>query len=251
MPMHNWKKVRAGIYHAFHHGWIHEIARSLNQALPKEYYALPGQTTAGFGPDVLTLQGSRPDDDDEHSQNGTMATATSVRLRPKTRFMVETDVRFFERKKSEIAIRHVSDDEIIAVVEIVSPGNKSGKKAFQKSLDKACQLLEERVHLLIIDPFPPTKRDPDGIHAAIWDWEDERNDQFQLPPDKPLTLVAYECDSVTRAYIETIAVGDPLPDMPLFLDSEEYISVPLEATYKAAFDVMPKRWKSVLESKTI
>lgn len=54
--------------------------------------------------------------------------------------------------------------------------------------------------MLLIDPFPPTRRDPDGIHAAIW--AEVTDETFQLSPDKPLTLVAYETGLTTRAYIE-------------------------------------------------
>jgi hypothetical protein len=68
-----------------------------------------------------------------------------------------------------------------------------------------------------------------------------------LPPNKPLTLVAYECDLTTRAYIEPVAVGDPLPDMPLFLEPHGHVLVPLEAAYQAAFAGMPRRWREVLE----
>jgi hypothetical protein len=100
--------------------------------------------------------------------------------------------------------------------------------------------------LLIIDPFSPGPRDPNGVHAAIWD--DDEGEPFQLPPDKPLTLVAYACGLTTRAYIEPIAVGDALPDMPLFLEPNGYVNVPLESTYQAAFAVQPERWRRVLES---
>src|SRR6266851_2379946 len=63
MPVHDWTRVDAGIFHAFHHGWIEELARALNRGvLPSDYYALPEQHAAGFGPDVLTLQGSGWDD---------------------------------------------------------------------------------------------------------------------------------------------------------------------------------------------
>ena len=56
MPVHDWTRVDAGVYHAFHHGWIEELARALNHGvLPPDYYALPEQYAAGFGPDVLTL----------------------------------------------------------------------------------------------------------------------------------------------------------------------------------------------------
>ena len=50
------------------------------------------------------------------------------------------------------------------------------------------------------------------------------------------------------AFIEPVAVGDPLPDMPLFLEPEVYVNVPLEETYQAAFTVQPERWKRVLEA---
>ena len=41
MPIHDWTKVDAGIFHHFHHAWIDEIQRVLNHGLlPDEYYAL-------------------------------------------------------------------------------------------------------------------------------------------------------------------------------------------------------------------
>ena len=51
-----------------------------------------------------------------------------------------------------------------------------------------------------------------------------------------------------RAVIESLAVGDVLPDMPLFLTPEFYVNVPLERTYCAAFDGVPRRWREVLET---
>lgn len=53
MPMHDWTRVDAGIYHAFHHEWISEISRALNRGLlPDDFYALPEQQAAEFGPDM-------------------------------------------------------------------------------------------------------------------------------------------------------------------------------------------------------
>jgi hypothetical protein len=79
--------------------------------------------------------------------------------------------------------------------------------------------------------------DPHGIHKAIWD---ELTDQpFELPPDKPLTLAAYQVEPLTTSYVEPIAVGDYLPDMPLFLYDEHYINVPLEETYQSTWQVLP------------
>jgi hypothetical protein len=244
MPMHDWTRVAAGIFHAFHHDWITEIARALNNGLlPNDYYALPEQQAAGFGPDVLALQS--PSAKEGEAAAASSDTATLIRTRPKSQFHAETDAEFYRRKKSSIAVRHISGDRIVAMLEVISPGNKASRHALRAFVDKACELLEHRIHLLLIDPFPPTLRDPNGIHAAIW--EEVQDKPFALPEKKPLTLVAYECGPTTQAHIQTLAVGDPLPDMPLYLEPDGHVLVPLESTYQIAFAGMPRRWRTVLE----
>jgi hypothetical protein len=211
MPMHDWKKVDAGIFHAFHHDWITALGQALNAGLlPEDYYALPEQVAAGLGPDVLTLQAQPASSDSE--------SAIATRPRPTTRFVAETAIEFYRRKKSSVVIRHVSGDRMVPVLEVVSPGNKSTRNGFRAFINKVCELLEYRIHLLLIDPFPPTQRDPEGVHAAIW--AEVTDEAFQLPDDKPLTLAAYETGIVTRAYIEPIAVGEALPEMPLYLEPD-------------------------------
>jgi hypothetical protein len=241
--MHDWTTIPDGIFHAFHHEWISELSRVLNGGLlPQDYYALPEQIAAGFGPDVLTLQAARLNS--VPSKAGGIVTAQSVtRARPRTRFVAETEGEYYRRKKNSVVVRHVSGDEIVAMIEIVSPGNKASRRAFDAFLDKACELIEQRIHLLIVDPFPPGPRDPNGVHAAIW--EEIEGGSFPLPADKPLTFVSYECGLTTRAYIEPIAVGDALPDMALFLEPDGCVMTPLEKTYQSAFAAMPQRWRSV------
>ena len=239
MPMHDWTRVEAGIYHDFHHEWISEIKRALNRGLlPPDYYAMAEQQAAGFGPDVLTLQDANLD-----SSSG-RGTGAMTRTRPKSSHYAQTPAEFHRRRNSSIAVRHVSGDRIVAMVEIVSPGNKSNANAFHAFVLKACELLEHRIHLLLMDPFPPGRRDPNGIHGAIWAQVDDN--LFHLPPERPLTFVAYECELVTHAFIETIAVGEPLPNMPLFLEPGAHVSVPLEATYNAAWETVPARWQRVI-----
>jgi hypothetical protein len=62
-----------------------------------------------------------------------------------------------------------------------------------------------------------------------------------------LTLVSYSSDLTYSAYVQPIAVGDRLPDMPLFRDPEHYVNVPLESSYLGAWRGVPQRWRSVLE----
>lgn len=247
MPIHDWTRVAAGIFHDFHHGWIEELKRALNSGLlPGEYYALAEQHAAGFGPDVLTLQGVG--DDGDRAAPGTTPAAGGTGLLlapPKIRLTAETDMEFYRRKQNTVSVRHVSGDRIVAMVEVVSPGNKAGRNALRSFVEKAAELLDKRVHLLILDLHPPGRRDPHGIHAAIW--EEISGQESDAPPAKPLTLAAYESALTVRAFAAPVAVGDTLPDLPLFLEPGAHINVPLEATYQAAFHAVPRRWRRVLE----
>src|SRR5262249_1011825 len=58
MPVHDWTRVNAGIFHDFHPARIEEINGALNRGIPPpDHYALAEQIAGGLGPDVLTLQG--------------------------------------------------------------------------------------------------------------------------------------------------------------------------------------------------
>jgi hypothetical protein len=104
--------------------------------------------------------------------------------------------------------------------------------------------VEHGLHVLVVDLFPPGPRDPNGIHPAIW--SEFRDEPYTQPPDQPLTLVSYEAGPRTRARIQPVAVGERLPDMPLFLAPDLYVSVPLESTYGAAFEGITRRTQHLL-----
>jgi hypothetical protein len=244
MPVHDWTRVDAGIFHDFHHAWIEEIKRALNAGLlPDDYYAMAEQHAAGFGPDVLALQ-ERESDEAETPQfpsgGGLLLAAPSV---PVT---AETDMEFYRRKQNAVAVRHVSGDRVVAMVEVVSAGNKSSRNALRSFVEKAAELLNERIHLLILDVHPPGPRDPEGIHGAIWD--EIAGQEYNAPRDRPLTLAAYETELTVRAYVEHLAVGDTFASMPLFLEPGGQVPVPLEQTYQSAFSALPRRWQVVLEA---
>ena len=143
---------------------------------------------------------------------------------PRVRITAETDLEFYRRKQNVAAVRHVSGDQLVAIVEIVSKGNKSGRKAFEDFVRKAAEFLDHQVHLLILDLQPTTPRDPQGIHGAIWD--EVAGEEYVRPADKPLTLAAYESGAGVRAFVEPVGVGDTMIDMPLFLEPGRYVAPP-------------------------
>ena len=49
MPVHDWTRVEAGSFHAFHHRWISAISNALTEGvLPEYYYALAEQGRRPF-----------------------------------------------------------------------------------------------------------------------------------------------------------------------------------------------------------
>jgi hypothetical protein len=241
MPIHDWTRVRANRFHDFHQRWTVAICNALNAGrLPPGYFAMVEQKAGGPEPDIITLELTSP----ATSAPG----GVGIDLHPpKARFVARTEAAGYARKANRITVRH-PDGEVVAVIEIVSPGNKGSRHAIRAFARKAVELLHAGVHLLIVDLFPPGRRDPEGIHKVVWDRLHE--EPFALPPDKPLTVAAYAAGTEMVAYVEPVAVGDPLPDMPVFLTADRYIPCPLEATYQTAWEQFPAPLKGPLESSS-
>ena len=253
MAVHDWTRVEAGVFHHFHLSWIDAIARALNAGiLPADYYALGEQHAAGFEPDVLSLRTEHPGvgngDPAKSWHSSSVPHETALLAPPTTRIIAEASTEFYRRKQSTVTVRHVSGDRIVAVVEIVSPGNKSSRNAVEQIVKKAGELLDRGIHLLIVDLLPPGRNDPHGIHGAVWEYL--AGQEYCPPSNEPLTLAAYESDLTLRTYVEPVAVGEPLPKMPLFLEPGGCVFVPLEATYETAWGGVPRRWQNVLAAET-
>lgn len=261
MPVHDWTRVISGNFHDFHEAWIAELRKLLNtDVLPREFYALSEQRAAGREPDVLTLE-TREDVDStnesgEAPDGGVMTLTRSAVLRnavqdaPRVEFIEESDPEFYAGRANRLAIYHANGDRLVAYIEVVSPGNKDRQSAVDEFLAKLDEALEAGCHLLVIDILPPGKYDPRGIHAAYW--EDRTETPHAVNDERPLGLSAYRAMRQNgvfcpTAYFQRVKIGEPLPDMPLFLTPDDYVYVPLEATYLEAWRGVPKYWQEVVE----
>jgi hypothetical protein len=233
--MHDWSRVSAGVYHNFHVLWMAQITNRLNAGLlPKGMIAMAEQVIGGLEPDVVSLQRN---DIDFSDAGGSTATMIEAPPRPQTHFVIPVEVERYAAKANRVVVRH-SLGKIVAIVELVSPGNKDSRHALRSFVEKTVDLLYDNINLLVIDPFPPGPRDPQGIHKAIWD--EITDEPFELPADRKLTLAAYQAAPIKTAYVEPFAVGGPIPDMPLFLHNDFYINLPLETTYMDTWKVLPQ-----------
>jgi hypothetical protein len=244
MPIHDWTRVDAGLFHHFHQDWTIEMCRSLNGGrLPPGFTALTDQQTTGPIPDVLTLH-RLPKQPAPRETAGGVAVAAAP---PQARFVDVIEEDTYARRANRIRIQH-RHGRIVAVIEIVSPGNKNARTALAAFVRKAADLIWQGMHLLVVDLFPPSDRDPQGIHKAIWD--ELGGHPFDRPPDKPLTVAAYRAVPTKTAYVEPLAVGDALPPaMPIFLTEDDYILAPLEETYRASWAAYPGEFKEMVEGE--
>lgn len=251
MPIHDWTRVEAGIFHSHHGCWITEIQMALNDGLlPAGFYALSEQHAGRAITDVLMLHASPeltepatflPPLPFPANGGGTAVAEAPPRVRRKRTF----DMAMRQRT---LAIRHVSGHRLVALLEIVSPANKDRAESVNGFAGKILSALHFGVHILLVDLFPPGPFDPQGMHGAIKQRLEDGGEPYDLPADEPLTLASYACGQPIDIYLEHAAVGAVLPEMPLFLRHDRYVNVPLEATYQAAYRGMPAFWKQVLES---
>ncbi len=237
MPIHDWTRLEPGDFHDFLQGWVIGIRNALNGGLlPQEYIAMAEQVTGRPIPDVVALQTRGP-----KGAPGGIAVATAP---PTARVIAKFEKINYAKRADRVVIRH-GRGKVVAIIEIVSPGNKDSRNAIRTFIEKAADILNQGVNLLVVDLFPPTPRDPKGIHKAIWDeFEDE---PFEAPPGKLLTVASYIGGDLPEAYMEPVGVGDPLPSMPIFLSESRYIPAPLETTYMQSWAVFPALLKEIID----
>lgn len=239
--IHDWTRVDANLFHHFHQAWTIAICNALNSGLlPKGFSALVEQHAGGVVPDVLAVERSRRWPEIVEASWGAVVTAEP----PRTRLVLHAQNEALAARGNRITIRHPLG-EIVSVIELVSPGNKASRSAIKSLVDMTVDFLRNGIHILVVDLFPPGVRDPDGIHKVIWD--EFQDEPFALPADKRLTLVAYVASLPKVAYIELVGIVDALPDMPVYLDLDHYVRVPLESTYQSAWSSCPEDMREFVE----
>src|SRR5437762_357710 len=113
MPIHDWMRVPAGLFHHFHQHWSVEIARALNRrTLPKDVSALVEQRAGPPEPDVLV----------------------------EARIVRRTGNEIYADRANRILVKHHLG-RIIAIIEIVSPGNKDSRGALRDFVEKTIDFL--------------------------------------------------------------------------------------------------------------
>jgi hypothetical protein len=155
---------------------------------------------------------------------------------------------YWARTRHILILHTLRQDRVVAVVELVSPGNKDANVRANQYVDKSVAYLARGIHVLCVDVHPPTGIVPAGFHALIS--STLGHEPVALPPGRDRMVVSYQvlADGHPRAHIAPLRVGDALPEMPVFLFPDRFVRAPLELAYNEAWKRLAKRFRDVLEA---
>src|SRR5438270_1039597 len=99
MPIHDWTRVPAGLFHDFHQSWSIRIKDALNAGrLPKGLSALVEQRSGPREADVLTVERRTPGSRADGAEGGTVVT----RERPATTIVRRTTKAIYAGRANRI-----------------------------------------------------------------------------------------------------------------------------------------------------
>jgi len=169
MAVHDWSRVKAGIFHDFRNSWIAHLKETLNGGLlPKGYYTLSEQHTGRVIADILTLH----DDDPQTAPFDKGGVAVADAPPQVGRKMIASENAAYRALRRTLTIRHASEHRLIALIEIVSPANKDRQQSAQNFVETAIGDLRAGCHLIVVDLLPPSQHDPQGVHGLVWEYFD-------------------------------------------------------------------------------
>jgi hypothetical protein len=213
---------------SFHSGWTNEIMRQLNKTLPPMYVARPHvKLGVEVEADVATLEQSAQEPSEE---GGGVATAVWAPPRPTLSVAVDFD----HLDVFEVQVHREGGLELVAAIELVSPRNKDRPTARSNFAAKCAAYLQVGVSVVVVDVVTERR---ENLYAALLeqlglDRGDHQAGELyavacrSVPPDQPSRLETWEA---------RLTLGSALPTLPLWLEADLAVPLPLERSYEATF----------------
>lgn len=213
-------------WESFHHRWANAIADHLDQLLPTTFFA---RVEVHLGADVATDVTeeelvTRP------GANGPGGVAVQTYTPPAATVVIPCvfpDEAAVEVRSADPGAR------LLAVVELVSPANKKSPDARRAFVNKAAAYLQHGIGLVIVDPVTERHANLHNDLAAAL----AQTDQFAMPGTPSIYTAAYRPTAAEppaaaiEGWVYPLAVGSPLPVVPLYLRGHGCVPLDLEATY--------------------
>ena len=232
---------KSSSWEGFHGGWPMEMVRRLLPHLPKGYTAEPRVHLGNLY--ELDVNAYRSHVNSEwpagNGTRGGISTLTRKRSKlSKPTFTVEADLT--EEYEYEVLI---FDEErnrhLVAVVEIVSPGNKDRPASRRAFVAKCAALLQERVCVSIVDLVTSRKF---NLYTDLLDLIDRSDPAFSSKPPATYAVTLRgrkeKATSVLDIWSHAMKVGEPLPTLPIWLNEDHLIPLDLESSYEEACRIL-------------
>jgi hypothetical protein len=216
-------------WEGFHHSWAAFIAQQLNQeTLPPDYFA---ESEISVGPeleiDVATLELTGPG-------GGGTGSATTVWSPSRPRISAKVDFAHLDSYEVRV-YQDLGGAELRAALELVSPANKDRAGSRRTFAAKCAGYLQHGIGVVIIDIVTARAA---NLHAELFDVLEVRSRRTVWESPTGLYAVAYRAVTVrTKPRVEAwpvpLALGEPLPVLPLWLALDLCVPVRLEESYLA------------------
>jgi hypothetical protein len=227
-----WKLVS---WEGFHGGWPMTIVQRLLPKLPQQYTAEPRVHLGKFFEiDVCAFEGEEPELPQVSTSEEPGGVATATLAPPRPTFTVDADLSS-EYAYEVLVFDHDRQRQLVAAVEIVSPGNKDRKASRRAFVAKCAALLQQGVCLSIVDIVTIRRF---NLYAELLAFMELTDPAFspQPPPVYAVTCRGHNVDDTGRfqSWAYPLAIGQPLSDLPIWLSEDDYVMLELEASYEDA-----------------
>jgi Protein of unknown function (DUF4058) len=226
-------------WEGLHAGWPMMIVAGLRRKLPRRYFAAPRvHSGASAEIDVATFEGEGEGGLSADEGNGSGGTATAVWAPSRPTLAVVTDL-----PAQDVYEVQVYDEKrhrrLVAAVEIVSPANKDRPEHRRAFAAKCAGLLRERVSVVIVDPVTTRTH---NLYGELLDLIGQ-SDPGLGPEPPPLYATACRLTKradewVLEAWAQPLALGRPLPTLPLWLADELAVALELEESYEQSCGIL-------------
>lgn len=218
-------------WESFHNRWAAALADALNaDLLPRDYFA-DVQTHVGSRVeiDVPTFEAESSPTRRDRGDGGVAVLARPVYVSPAAAVVVPT---VFPDEIEILVYRHEGGAILVGAVELVSPANKDRSETRRAFAAKCDSLLQRGVGLVIVDIVTDHRANLHDEWVRLFGHADE----FLFPSSPSLYATSYrpsrrEQGDQIEVWWSPLAVGTPLPLLPLSLFRGPCVPLDLEATY--------------------
>lgn len=219
-------------WNEFHANWATRIADQLTERLPEGFRASEyAKAAGGVEIDVASYRPAGVHRNGAPIANLTPEEAAGWVPPSASR----TFPAFFPEGFEVRVVRLSGGRQLVAAIELVSPGNKDRDEARRSFAVKVANYLREGVSVIVMDVVTERRA---NLHNETMRLIDAPAD-LDMPADAGLHAVSYRpalrnSTPVIDIWFANFAVGDPLPTMPLRLTGDLFVPVDFEAAYTEA-----------------